>query len=611
MMLYTLLSAGIALLSVTHAIAHAGTSVPFSFQNEVYARGAHVEYKIQDGHLFERGAESSWKLQGGIGLPFQQKTQSVFSTVHTLKHVYADADCIAVTDQDDRVYFYESPPSLIGSRQPYAWTDTWGEPLHHPLYLQANFRAVSFSRHTDESLKYMEDALGIAHNAGGDSYLINWHKEKRGHSGLTHFYALSEDGTQLFFADSGLPAGITYQYPLPRARLGNPVAIASRGSVVAILNDRAEVFTKLLDFDFLGHNPMMYGYRYNAPSLIEELSHFHFTDLTPSHYGTINLPYPDWKKHELLISGPKADLSLGASLDMETTGPGIHNREIFLQVKNKKGGCGILRKTLNEPTWRLEPIGSNINEPIGSKLNKPIGSKSDEDCQFEMLSQHTTTLHTRRSFHFTGDLRVENETFPFEISDFDLVNYENNAVITVQGLPISMKLHTVFAWSPFRVENPGFNGRPKLFHVTFDLPDDSDLPAALRALHFETFSTWLWGTEDHLRLESRNEKVKGELFSDSNTSHSHFIKIFTEKQKREEIKKRLKVAAFEKTVLAEMNVTIQSSRGATSAAFIQYWPRALDATFPPLKRLLFWGHEIVKQRLKIAHEEVTRLQKTP
>ncbi len=363
------------------------------FQSSTYARGAEFEYQIARRQLLARRLDSNdeWSPQGGVGIPFEEKTLQPIDGIGELEQVFADADQIAVIDSKNQVYLYQSDTSVIGPKEPYAWHAVWGAPSPVAFFFDRKFRAVSFSRHTDESIGYIQDALGIAHLAGGASYLVNFHKEKKGKSGLTHFYAISEEGSRLFFADTGLPTGIHYEYPLPEKRIGNPIGIASRGSTVAILTDKGEVFTKMLDFDFLGHNPMMYQYRYNSKSLIDELSHFSFTELTPSHFGTVNLPYGDWLKHEVKVAGVTTEqLMLGTEIDMQTTGKGSFNRLVLLRYQTKSGVCGVLSKNLNTKPSENPEIQNWENTP----------SKNCPDRTIEITSVKDESFVSKKEFNY-------------------------------------------------------------------------------------------------------------------------------------------------------------------------------------------------------------------
>ncbi len=179
-------------------------------------------------------------------------------------------------------------------------------------------------------------------------------------------------------------------------------------------------------------------------------------------------------------------------------------------------------------------------------------------------------------------------------------------MIDVDGYLFPITLHNVFAWSPFTIEDPGLDGRAKLFHTTFEIEPSAMLPIELTSLHFKPMSSWLWGTDDTLELQSRDGTISAELFNQKNTSKLGFSEAYFSQyglsvDRVDTVKKELKT-------LKLYRLGVDTGETLSWLFLIRFIPHDYHSVLPPTDRLLEWGGAIIDKRIDILEEELSQLK---
>ncbi|HEY4220758.1 MAG TPA: hypothetical protein VGO62_05430, partial [Myxococcota bacterium] len=242
-----------------HEAADARASLPNVIDIATATQGSNLfgDYALAGGLLYHRtDASSAWALVDGVGLP--NLDGAVLPEVKgKLTRLFADGNIIAVVDEQDQVFRYDTNLGVLNLEPTlYAWRTEWGTGI---LKLRKDLRAISYGRRMLLNVGVVDDRFGYQLLASNPSSLISVFHEN-GYSGLMHFYGLSLDGKRLFFADNGLTKVFNYEFDVPRADDFVGVALASSASMVVILDSKGRLWSKFLDFDWYGSNPMMFEY---------------------------------------------------------------------------------------------------------------------------------------------------------------------------------------------------------------------------------------------------------------------------------------------------------------------------------------------------------------
>jgi hypothetical protein len=412
-------------------------------------------FMLRNGKIWVKAdGDSQWELLLKTGLPFSVKSRTIpnsgwFSSPEEIVEIAADGDCLFAFDGDGRMYNMYTQNSTI--EKPFRWVGVFGWPDKVPLtqnVLVRNKRGWSMGVRRKDILWY-EDRFGNQHHYGT--------------MGLETLYFLTADGREIRFTDSGLPVDFSHSVTGPER--GSFIArnISVSGDTLFLIADDGTMYTRLIDFDTMGCDPMFFKYTYTA-----EKQPYSGTDYR-SNFTPWGLPAEDWKKQpDVPLSG---NARITRFISIAQNGRGNAARELRIAGTDAGGRNGYYSKQLNDPEWVFTPALLTIH-----------------DDDFLTGGQHTAT---HAGYTYTEGQLLKNQTLlpgiTCSIDDFTLAS-EGSCTLRIKKGTEEKKigLYMVEMWTYVVRFNPGLDGTPKHFFVTASVPEtelqsaDPDFAALLK-----------------------------------------------------------------------------------------------------------------------------------
>ncbi len=571
----------LSFLSTSFAQAKLPTSIDISNFNQ--AVNIYYEYALSEGKLYQRKDEfTEWELTDGIGLP--HKNGKVLPELKgKLTKVFADGNIVLVADEDNQVFRIDTELAVINiEKELYSWRKSWGNGI---LKLRTDLKSIAYARRTVLNVKYVDDRFGAKIKAGNPSSLASLFHEQ-GSSGLMHFYGLSQDGKRLYFADNGLTLGFNYEFDLPKFDDFVGESIAASGSMVTVLDTKGRFWVKFLDFDWYGCNPMMFEYSYSNKNVIRNEDHL------PG-FGLIHIPLPTWR--ELPKLEVAANDSHSAEIALFTTGFGNAARE--LRVRGKKDSeCGYYFMSLTDLSWDFKKTGICAEK------------------EFVAVKEVSKTLS--RLSGLSGSFNLHGKIYSASIEEysltdspvvFNLVDPQSNELV------FKGQLHLVPAWSPTNIQDPGRDGRYKLFHATVEADSGFENSAFAKEYNLKTFNLTAYGGQHELLIKPlADDKIIARLSHPKLMKNTVFEYLFKASQTNG-------IAASCKDLTARIasdeKLMYQMMLGTPVVNFLgvltgtRFWYHHGISMIPPLGRMMDWGTRLIYDRYHLAHYEMGLLKK--
>ena len=109
------------------------------------------------------------------------------------------------------------------------------------------------------------------------------------------------------------------------------------------------MYTRLADFDTLGHNPFLaYSYERRVRDI-------------PKEKDVRTLPPEEWKKQPSI---PLHEGRISSAITILQTGKGNDSRELRLEGVNGEGVHGFFSKRINDETWRFTQTDLPLQKPL-------------------------------------------------------------------------------------------------------------------------------------------------------------------------------------------------------------------------------------------------------
>lgn len=437
-------------------------------------------FDIYDSHM---SISYQWSLFFNTGIPLGLPEGK------KLTQIMADMDTFIAIDEDRKVYKFGHRIGYKGNPKIFYrhWSSKWGAPFKSSLYIPENTMALAVGRNNPESL-YYEDLSG--------------NKIHFGPMGLTHIYALSNDGMEIHFADTGLPPDMSRQKCGPEMGSFKSVNISASGVTLFLIGNNGDLFTKYEDYDSNGGTPFLdfyYGERNDLPSDKETIRRYTFPR---------RLPLPDWRKQPRINGG-----IITKNITILTTGEGPGERELRVQGKNEHGENGYFTKKINEDNWNF------------IKTDQPI-------LKEDIISNNTLdfSLGKSKTRHFTGLLKDSKNIDKIEIPNFHFYcsPMDFNLVLK-DGKTIKLILHTVDAWVWHTMEDPEYSDlEMKRLKATLEIPKDilestdqntQEAISKFKDFHLKTFRISIVANKNFGKIEGRilgqkKSAFKLDIFSD-------------------------------------------------------------------------------------------------
>jgi hypothetical protein len=348
-----------------------------------------------------------------------------------IERITADADELVAVSSFGNFYFlrFENQSSMV----PDLWRMAEGVPSS-PLRLSdatATYRSLEIGRRNHEVL-YWEDPVGNPHHWGKD--------------GISTLYLLSADGTSIKYFDTGLPADFSHEFCGPERGRFVARALSASGSTVFLINDKAEMYTRLMDFDTVGNNPMFFDYAFDSMRRPEDRGQDPATLFRP-----IRLPGEPWLRQPDIPQGGRAT----SRITILQTGEGNAARELRVGAFDPTGRWGYFAKAIFAPRWNFVPT------PVPDPL-------------FPLLSA-TVVTGVSGDRRYVGRANQKSEEVSLTLEDFNLACSPATVTIRDGSGTISARLHTVDVWSYRRQRDPGRDGTPRVLFGTLELDNAGDL----------------------------------------------------------------------------------------------------------------------------------------
>ena len=392
------------------------------------------EFMIRAGKLFYKAKnESLWSLYAKTGLP---------DGASSVTEISGDSNCVFVFDDLGRLYRTYTEKEVRNSAaspfyvKPFTWIYLYGWP-QSVVFKQAltvkDKRAWAMGARRKDLL-WHEDIFGNEHHYGT--------------MGLETIYFLTKSGQEIRFTDSGLPADLSKSFLTPENGRFIAVNLSNSASTNFIIGDKGSMYTRLIDFDTMGCDPMFFKYTYEPYKSKYRGSEYR------SNFESWALPAESWKKQPDIKLEGKARLTKYISIHQN--GQGNAARELRVAGVDKDGNTGFYYKQIFDSEWTFKKCTLALKEDDFLKGSEEWGNSAE--CSF-------------KGNLFENSKAVEG--VKIEVQDFTLANEGSfNLKITMQkdGWSESRTIHfyDVEMWTYMVRVDPGKDGMPKNFFVTPD-----------------------------------------------------------------------------------------------------------------------------------------------
>lgn len=398
------------------------------------------QFTLYGGKIYSRrNGQKSWELFLERGLPFSKKSRwnpDYFKSPERITEIQADGDTLCAFDGQGRLFriYLDRPASMLQDWRNLEWSQNFGWPMKAQLtqnQLVKNKRGWAMGVRREDILYYT------------DRYKNEHHY---GTMGLETIYVLTENGQEIRFTDSGLPTDWSKSILGPEEGAFISRNISCSGSTLFVIGDDGTMYTRLIDFDTMGCDPMFFKYTY-----IEEKQAYKGSDYR-SNFTEWGLPNEDWLRQPKIKLSGKARLS--RFIAIYQNGQGNDARELRVAGTDSEGNTGFYKKQLTDSEWEFFPAPLLIMNGDYLTGDGKRGKKIEFSYKGWLLENGKP-----------------NENVSISIPDFKLTNEgKANLFITMNkdgwSESIRISLHTVEMWTSLIRYNPGLDGTSKHYFVT-------------------------------------------------------------------------------------------------------------------------------------------------
>lgn len=392
----------------------------FSFEYDFLLNDGKIYYKKRDE------SSEQWKLFQKTGLPFSLKNE--FESPKKIVEIAADADVLYAFSEEGKLFRVYT--KKITHYKPFEWIDYFGWPKKLPLYQNSSVKnkknwTIGSSR---KDVLFYEDALGNQHNYGP--------------LGVETITFLCEDGKTLRYCDPACPSDFSHTFKNPEN--GNFIAenLQASASTFFIISKTGKMYTRLVDYNTVGSNPMLYDYSYN-----EIYSDLQGSD-AKSNTTVWFLPNEDWKIQPELPFGSKGT----KFITIIQTGSGNYERELRIAALSPDEKTGFYHKKINDLEWQFTK--ADLILPKSSFFTKEENQKTDN---FQKYSGNL----------WKNGEKIENSNC--KIDDFHF----SEGPFTLNFYNSDFKVNFYFSeiWTLFLRLKPGFEEEPIKYFGTADFSE--------------------------------------------------------------------------------------------------------------------------------------------
>lgn len=449
-------------------------------------------FTLHDGKIFYKSLkDKNWLLFTSTGLPHPKNLSlSSFPVPKKIVEISADDDVLCAFDDEGKMY--ECYLRKTAFEKPFLWKNTFGFPKGNVL--QQNVRVDSkrgwalAARRTN--VLWYTDIFGNDHHYGT--------------MGLETVYFLCENGQDIIFTDSGLPPDWSKEILGPER--GSFVAenISASASTLFLINKQGEMYTRLIDFDTMGSDPMWFKYTYKPYS--QKYTGKNYL----SNYTPWGLPNEDWKKQpEIALFG---SARLTKYITIAQNGHGNDARELRVAGLDENGRTGYYHKQLKEEKWAFEACELHLNE------------QDFLDCPSESAER---VRGEKKEYSYSGFITkngIKDNAIQVKIGNLPLTS-EGDCIISLSDgeNKVDILLYLVEMWTYTKRFAPTKDGTPRYYFVTPHfkanlLEKEGEFYEKMRDLFKDTdleiFSFIAEATDAYFEMgiDSKNSKNKYKIF---------------------------------------------------------------------------------------------------
>lgn len=405
------------------------------------------QFTLRAGRIWVKTVENQkWHLFLKTGLPYSDEfkdTDTWFPSPTAITEIAADADTLIAFDADGCMYRCYLPKHLLSI--PGTWDIKFGWPNKKQVKLNdqvENNRGWGVGvRRTD--ILWYEDRFGNQHHYGT--------------MGLETLYFLAKDGQTIYFTDSGMPVDFSNTILGPENGTFVAENLSASGSTLFLINKAGEMYTRLIDFDTMGCDPMFFKYTYK-----KEKQPYKGSDYR-SNFTHWALPNEDWKKQpEIKLTG-KARLSKFISITQN--GQGNNARSLRVAGFSSEGKPGYYSKQISDKEWKFSTAPLVLPAKDLLPLALPDALVTDE-----IKNEKAALSGKSPAISYKGSILDNGQRIPgiiCSIPDFTLTSEGKCTLVITKGSETKrLTLYPVEMWTYMERYDPGRDGTPKNYFIT-------------------------------------------------------------------------------------------------------------------------------------------------
>ncbi|HMW46584.1 MAG TPA: hypothetical protein PKD47_11920, partial [Solirubrobacterales bacterium] len=252
--------------------------------------------------------------------PNYERTGRRGSWRHVTTPSCLDGDIRSIDADDDELTAINSQNQIFGMDQAlsspsrFNWTSRWGFPiwLGDGYTIPKDTVAWAWTVISPRESRYWVDPAGNQHTVGEGK--------------VSHVLSLRGDHRRITMNDPWLPQDRSYEVCGPRRGTFRISNLAASGSVLFVIGDHGDMYTRLWDFDIAGLDNAFFDYSYEDQRGVED--------------PAIQLPGAHW------VQQPKIRGEITNRISITTIGRGTLHRILRVEGKNAKGLPGFWQKDL-------------------------------------------------------------------------------------------------------------------------------------------------------------------------------------------------------------------------------------------------------------------------
>jgi hypothetical protein len=379
-------------------------AVVFKTATQTFA-GAHA-FAVRDGVIYVRPAVVG---RGVPGRPWRiLKTPDCLTG--RVREISADHRLLLAVDTDRHLYANDMPDDDISAER---WTWRWGPYFWMGTGVQLFGDARAWAASELTSAERFKDSAGREHAP----------------IGVATVYVLRGDPTRITYLDPWLPADESREVCGPRRGTVPLAGLSASGSTIFAVSRRAELFTRLYDFDVAGANTVF--------------GTFTWVQDRPTSDTRWQLPPPGWVRQPVPPGFITDRLTIGK------TGLGAGARTLRIEGRTRRGRTGYWEKPIDAATgaWRFVATGTPLAGAVLSRRARAGVVAADDH-------------------RYTGLIGGA----PAQVTD---LNPEcSPATLRVQvapGLPLELRLHTSDGLRQ-ETRSRGLDATPREYNGAIEVP---------------------------------------------------------------------------------------------------------------------------------------------